>query len=280
MLRSRFALFCFAVLLAAMVVASFAQSRGRRIGRFTGEKLDRGGIPEWPVHEKHPNDLFTFARLMYPSVNERQSRAWYTDYADADLNLSWRLHELTAMLVEPEPKALHVTDPQIAEYPWFFMSGVGAISLDDQEAQALRKYLLGGGFIMVDDFWGEDEWVTFYGAMKQVFPEREPVDLPRSHPLFHCVYDIPDDRPLQTPNIGFASRNRDTGITWERPDARQVNFRAILDDDQRIMVLICHNTDNGDGWEEEASDPWFFHEFSENKNYPLGINIIFYAMTH
>jgi hypothetical protein len=44
--------------------------------------------------------------------------------------------------------------------------------------------------------------------------------------------------------------------------------------------MICHNTDNGDGWEEETSDPWFFSTFSEKRNYPLAINIIFYAMTH
>jgi Domain of unknown function (DUF4159) len=263
-----------------LVWESAGQSRNHRLGRDTGEKLERGEVPEWAVNDKHPFDLFTFARLKYPSIRERQSLAWYTDYADADLWVSFRLHELTSIYVHPEPKLVTATDPDIAKYPWIFMSGVGSIALDHEEAQGLRKYLLGGGFILVDDFWGEEEWDNFYAAMKQVFPEREPVDLKRSHPIFHCVYDIPDDRPLQTPNINFAIRNKDTGITWERPDGRDVHFRAILDDKQRIMVFICHNTDNGDGWEEESRDPWFFREFSENKNYPLAVNIIFYAMTH
>ena len=53
-----------------------------------------------------------------------------------------------------------------------------------------------------------------------------------------------------------------------------------FDDDGRLMAVICHNTDLGDGWEREGEDRWYFREFSEKKAYPLGINIVFYAMTH
>jgi len=137
---------------------------------------------------------------------------------------------------------------------------------------------------MLDDCWSQTEWDGFYSAIKQVLPDREPVDLPRSHPIFHCVFDLPDDLSLQTPNMPFATRNRNSGITWEDNheggNTRDVHFRGIFDDKGRMMVMICHNTDNGDGWEEESSDPWFFSEFSEKKNYPLGFNILFYAMTH
>ena len=70
------------------------------------------------------------------------------------------------------------------------------------------------------------------------------------------------------------------GITWERPDAQEVHYKAIFDDKGRMMAIICHNTDLGDGWEREGEDEWYFHEFSEKKAYPLGINIVFYAMTH
>jgi len=164
------------------------------------------------------------------------------------------------------------------------MSGVGNIILDNREARTLRTYLLSGGFLMVDDFWGQTEWDGFYLALKQVFPDREPVDLPRNHPIFHCVYDLPEERSLQTPNIRAAIASRTTGITWEDSHAggntRDTHFRAVCDDRGRMMVMICHNTDNGDGWEEEGTDQWFFRTFSENKNYPLAINILFYAMTH
>ncbi len=273
------------VFLVGVFTAAMAQYGGRRRSRPAVGPLDRGNVPTWPVDERFPRDILTFARIKYTSTSwERSSYAWFTDYPDADLNLSYRLQQLTALKVNPEPKVLEITDPEMFDCPWVFMSGLGNIILTDQEAATLRAYLLNGGFLMVDDFWGQAEWNGFYRAIKKVFPEREPVDLPRSHRIFHCVYDLPDDLSLQTPNIRAAIANRDTGITWEDNheggNTRDVHFRAIFDDKDRMMVVICHNTDNGDGWEEEASDPWFFSTFSEKKNYPLAINIIFYAMTH
>src|SRR5437867_11776482 len=95
------------------------------------------------------------------------------------------------------------------------MSGAGNIILNDDEAYILRRYLRNGGFMMVDDFWGQAEWDGVYRAIKKVFPDREPVDLPRSHPIFHCLFDLPDDRSLQTPNIRWAVANLQTGITSE-----------------------------------------------------------------
>lgn len=268
--------------LLATVLAQFDSRRRSRPG--VGP-VDRGNIPTWPLDDRFPQDVFTFARLQYTSTGrERTSFAWWTDHPDADLNLSYRLQELTALKVSPEPKVVEITDPHLFDYPWVFMSGVGNIILDEREAGILRTYLLSGGFLMVDDFWGQAEWDGFYRALKQVFPDREPVDLRRSDPIFHCVYDLPDDRSLQTPNIRAAIASRTTGITWEDSHAggntRDTHFRAVCDDRGRMMVMICHNTDNGDGWEEEGTDQWFFRTFSENKNYPLAINILFYAMTH
>jgi hypothetical protein len=269
----------------AVVSTALAQWGGRRRFRPGVDSMDRGDVPTWPVNEKFPRDLFTFARLQYTSsAPERTSYAWWTDYPDADLNLSYRLQQLTTIPVNPEPKVVEITDPELFDYPWVFMSGAGHIELSDVEARTLRAYLNNGGFLMVDDFWGRTEWNGVSRALRQVFPNREPVDLPRSHPLFHAVYDLPNDRSLQTPNLRSAIANRDSGITWEDGhaggDTRDPHFRAVFDDGGRMMVLLCHNTDNGDGWEEETSDPWFFHTFSENKNYPLAINIIVYTMTH
>ena len=71
------------------------------------------------------------------------------------------------------------------------------------------------------------------------------------------------------------------GITWERWDAKTPHYRGVYDDEGRLMVVICHNTDLGDGWEEESrAGEWYFKEFSEPKAYPMVINIIFYSMTH
>jgi hypothetical protein len=132
---------------------------------------------------------------------------------------------------------------------------------------------------MVDDFWGEANWEHFYHeVIKRVFPTREPEELPLEHEIFNIVYKL-TDKP-QIPNVNHGVRSRETGITWEVPDGRTPHYRGVKDDRGRLMMLICHNTDLGDGWEEEGTDPYYFATFSEPKAYPLGINIVFYAMTH
>ena len=201
-----------------------------------------------------------------------------TDFPDSDLNFSFRLQQLTSLKVDPNGRILRLTDPDLFQYPFIYMIEPGQISLSTDEAVALRRYLLNGGFLMVDDFWGEFEWSNFYTAIKQVFPDREPVELPLEHPIFHCVYDL-KEKP-QIPSVGVALNGRSRGITWEREDAKTPHYRAIFDDKNRMMAIICHNTDLGDGWEREGEDRWYFTEFSEKKAYPLGINIVFYAMTH
>ena len=85
---------------------------------------------------------------------------------------------------------------------------------------------------------------------------------------------------MQVPAVDRGEDSQYSGITWEREDARDVHFKGIFDDKNRMMVFIAHNTDNGDGWEREGENHYYFKEFSEKKAYPLGINVIFYAMTH
>ena len=254
------------------------RSSGRRfLGRLeTSVPDNRNGVPLWDVDPAFKDDVFTFVRIEFDSM--RRPGSWLTDFPDADLNLSYRLQQLTSLKVDPHGRIMRLTDPDLFRYPFIYLIEPGGIYLSPEEITALRRYLLNGGFLMVDDFWGEEEWRALYAAMKQVFPEREPVELPLEHPIFHCVYDL-KEKP-QIPAIGIAIDGRATGKTWEREDAKTPHYRGIFDDQGRLMALICHNTDLGDGWEREGEDPWYFTEFSEKKAYPLGINIIFYAMTH
>jgi len=194
------------------------------------------------------------------------------------LNFSFRLHQLTSMEVNPDGVVLELTDPKLFDYPFIYIVEPGRLVFSAEEVKILRRYLLNGGFLMVDDFWGEDEWYNFYREIKRVFPNREPRELNLNHPIFHAVFDL-KEKP-QIPSIGVALQGRNYGITWEREDARVPHYKAIYDDKGRIMSIICHNTDLGDGWEREGEDEWYFREFSEKKAYPLGINIVFYAMTH
>jgi hypothetical protein len=261
------------VILAALTLDSNAQGRRR------GPYYDRGNVPEWELDPKYKDDCFTFVRIMYRSTREASSWAWWTDYPDADLNLSWRLHQLTSMKVAPTPVKLEITDKDLFKYPFAFMSGVRGIIISDEEAETLRRYMLGGGFIMVDDFWGEEPWEHFdTEVLKRVFPDRTWRELGLDHQIFNCVFPL-KEKP-QIPNVGFATRMRGTDITWEVEDGQTPHYRGIVDEKGRLMMLICHNTDLGDGWEEEATDPYYFTEFSEKKAYPLGINIVFYVMSH
>lgn len=245
----------------------------------------RGGqfidFPTWPVSKELPNDVFTFCRLRYNSESWGRRRGggkWATDYPDADLNFSYRLQQLTSLQVSPKGAVVDILAEQMLHYPFIYMIEPGGISLSDEEAKTMRDYMLNGGFIMVDDFWGEEEWETFNFALKQIFPDREPQELPLEHEIFRMVFPL-KVKP-QIPSVGHAMAGRSQGITAERFDAETPHYRAIFDDKKRIVMLICHNTDLGDGWEEEGTDPWYFREFSEKYAYPLGINIIFYALTH
>lgn len=247
---------------------------------------DRRGVPDWETDQEFAEDVFTFVRIQFDSYGGRGGYGrrgrgggkWATDYPDSDLNFSYRLQQLTALEVNPDGKILRLTDPELFNYPFIYMVEPGDMSLSEDEVEALRRYLLNGGFLMVDDFWGEMEWENFRHEFKRVFPDRELRELEASHPIFSAVFDL-KEKP-QIPSINAALRGRPYGITWEREDAQEVHYRAIFDDEDRMMAIICHNTDLGDGWEEEGVDEWYFREFSEKKAYPMGINIVFHAMTH
>lgn len=238
------------------------------------------GTPTWTNLAGFNRDVFTFVRIQYSRGRYAWGSAgnWTTDLPDSDLNLSYRLQQMTAMKVDPDGRLLDLTDPDLAQYPFIYIVEPGGLEFDEQEAGALRRYLMNGGFLMMDDFWGEQEWNNCEQAMRRVFPDRGFSELPLNHPLYHAVFTI--NSKCQVPNVGLGIESQWSQVTWERPDAREVHHRVIYDDRQRIMVIATHNTDNGDGWEREGENDYYFHNFSEKTAYPLGINLIFYAMTH
>jgi hypothetical protein len=269
--------------MAGVVMAQWRGRGGYRSYDFDptdGRVYDRQGVPEWQNDPEFKKDMFTFVRIRYTSDSwgYRRGGGWRTDWPASDLNFSFRLQQLTSLKVDPESRFLTLTDPKLFEYPFIYLIEPGALVFEEDEVKALRRYLLNGGFLMVDDFWGEDEWYNFYREIRRVFPDREPQELPLEHPIFHVVYDL--KKKPQIPSINHAWWGRESGRTWEREDAQTPHYRALFDDAGRMMAIICHNTDLGDGWEREGEDPWYFHEFSEKYAYPLGINIVVYAMTH
>jgi hypothetical protein len=266
------------VLLVALGIVSitavgFAQ-RGRwrqQQWMIDTELTDRRGVPDWENDKEFKDDVFTFVRIRYTADGWSK---WHVDYPDSDLNFPWRLHELTSLQVSPKPIILDLTDERLFDYPFIYIIEPGTMMLTEPEVAGLRRYLLNGGFLMVDDFWGEEEWYGFYRNIKRVFPEFEPVELPLEHDIFHCVYDLKQKPQVPSIHAWYSGR------TFERWDAQEPHYRGLFDDKGRMMAIICHNTDLGDGWEREGEDPGYFREMSEKWAYPLGINIVTYAMTH
>ena len=276
------------LLLLLCVIMLQGQGRYGSRGGGYGRRGDRQAAPpqvddlNWTVDPKFKNDVFTFVRIQYQSSGGWGREKWRTDWPDSDQNFSFRLQQVTALKVNPNPVIIELTHKELFQYPWIYIVEPGRLVFTEEEVAALRKYLLGGGFLMVDDFWGVDEYQNFYDQIKRVFPEKEPKDLSITDPIFNCVFPLKDKLPRlpQIPNIYLGIESEWSHITWERPDAVNPEYRAIYDDDGRMIVIICHNTDLGDGWEREGESEYYFREFSEKQAYPLGINIVFYAMTH
>jgi hypothetical protein len=233
------------------------------------------GAGDAPSQFEEANPDFTFVRLIYSGGGGwRRGRgsSWSTDFPKADNQLLYAIRKLTDLsFIQPESRALSLNTDEIFEYPFLYAVEVGHMRLSDEEAARLREYLLRGGFLMVDDFHGTWEWDNFYQEIKRVLPEYEPEDLPLSHPIFHCYFDI--DALFQIPGLQFLY----SGRTWEK-DGRQARYMGIRDDSGRVVVMINHNVDLGDAW-----------EWAELEEYPrqyahlafkLTVNYIVYAMTH
>ncbi len=272
------------IVILSLFLGTTAGTRGQQSAREFDQ--DAGGsAPIWSVEKPFKKDIFTFVRIKYSvdgthGYGRDPDLRWRIDAPDSDLNFSFRLQQVTSIKVNPSGKFLAITDKELFDYPFIYIVEPGRLTFTEQEVPILRRYLLNGGFLMCDDFWGDRDWLNFSKELKRVFPERDAIELPIEHPIFHCVFDI-KEKP-QVPGVDWGIRSEFTGQTYERhgPGCEQVHYKAILDDKQRIMVMICHNTDLGDGWEREGENEYYFREFSEKKAYPMGINIVFYAMTH
>jgi hypothetical protein len=256
------------------------------------------GTPNWTNTPGFEDDVFTFTRIIFHSDGgPRRPRfgrggfrwlGWWVDYPDADLNFSYRLQQLTSIPTDPDARVIKFSDPALFDYPLIYIEHAGYMQLTDDELNALRKYLLNGGALLVNDFWGAEEWEGFAGQIERVLPDRRWTDLSTDHPLFNSVYDL--RRPmqeLQVPTIQFWNRDHDPKdpqselqTVFRGEGSKEMHVRAIFDDHQRVMVLAIHNSDISDGWEREGENEVYFKQFSERIAYPFGINIIFYLMSH
>ena len=252
--------------------------------------------PNWTNPPAFEHDVFTFARVIFRSDSSSGFRrggfgrqlGWWVDYPDADLNLSYRLQQLTSIRTDPDCRVLKLTDPALCDYPLLYMEHAGYMQLSEEEVASLRKYLASGGALFVNDFWSTQEWDGFASEIARVLPGRAWVDLNTDHPVFQSVFDLrgPMHR-LRVPTMQFWNEEFDPNDPKSPPHDRfrgegsdQMHVRALFDDHGRMQILVIHNSDVSDGWEREGESDLYFNRFSEKVAYPLGINIVFYLMTH
>jgi hypothetical protein len=233
--------------------------------------------------EKDHDGAFHFCRAIYRSDFRGDGGSWSVDWPRADINLSVRLGELTRTHIsrtagEPNPLLVQLTDDALFQCPFVMMTEVGTAYFDEKESARLREYLLKGGFVWADDFWGTYAWEWWEAQLRKALPAADfpIVDLPPNHPLFQSQFVIKETP--QIASIGFWAGSG--GGTSERgADSAVAHSRAVLDAHGRIMVLMTHNTDVGDSFEREADDPQYFLTMSV-PGYAYGVNTLLYALTH
>lgn len=217
---------------------------------------------------------FYFTRAIYTGYRRFGGfgESWMIDFPKADQQFVIGLRRLTNIEAYELENPVRLDDPDLRRYPFLYILEVGYMSLTEPEVQGLRDYLLAGGFLVVDDFWGTAEWQNFEAEMRRVLPNHSIVDLPIDHPVMSVFYEI--DELVQVPNVRQGQMG---GPTWES-DGYVPELRGIFDEEGRLMVAINWNTDLGDAW-EWADNPYYPLRFS-NFAYQMGINLIIYGMSH
>lgn len=210
---------------------------------------------------------FTLARIRYttPSLNwwafGGQGPPWSHDYPAAHQHLMKILAEVTKLDVNGEGHIVSFDDDEVFKYPIAYLCEVGFLDLSEKEAHNMREYLLRGGFLIVDDFRGEREIENFKAQLKMVFPEHSLEELPRTHEIFKCFYDISNLLPPPPYARSFIPQ-----------------YLGMSDDKQRLMMVVDYNNDISEYW-EWSNDPFMPIE-ETNEAYKYGVNYVFYALTH
>ena len=193
----------------------------------------------------------TIARLQYDGGGD-----WYANPSSLP-NLLAAIRQRTSLPVEATEARVTLMDDRLWDYPFLHMTGHGNVKFSDEEVKRLREYLERGGFLHADDNYGLDE--SFRREIKRVFPDRELVDVPLSHPIYHLVYDFPKGIPKIHEHDGKPARG----------------FGIFLGD--RLAVYYSYSSDLGNGWEDTATyhDPPALHEAALR----MGVNLFVYAVT-
>ena len=254
-----------ALIIAVLVVcvgagSAFAQRR------FGGGGFGGGRFSQIPIEPNAPYDgRFTFVRMRYgPDYGYASQRLpWSHDYPAGERHFMKILNEVTYLGPHTEESdILPLDSPDLFRYPVAYLCEPGTWTMTDEEAANLRKYLLKGGFLIIDDF-RYNHWPNFEAQMARVLPEGKIYELPLDNLIFHAFFEI---KTLNVPQY------------YDPPPAY---FRAIFEDNdpaKRVMVMINYNTDISEYW--EWSDTGLKPIDESNEAYKIGVNYIIYGLTH
>jgi hypothetical protein len=272
-------LFAASVLAVSLVGTLFAAQLPYAYRQYPGVEYPRYDLPK----DLNEGAEWIFARLMYRPTRIGPAFRWYgdwseggtswtVDYPRGDRHMAEAVQRLTRVNARSFEQPVNLDNgDDVFNWPWLYAVEVGWWDLTDQQTRKLRDYLLRGGFLMVDDFHGTREWSVFMASMQRVFPDRVPVDIPDDDPIFHTLWDL-DDR-FQVPGLQYLYSRR----TYEN-DGYEAKWRAIYDDNGRIMVAICFNSDLGDSV-EHYDTPVYPQKLSA-KGMQIFLNYLVYSLSH
>ena len=225
-----------------------------------------------------PENEVHIARLIYEPhalSSWGAHRPWRSiDWPEAEAHFTAGVSRLTAIDIAPDSRHIRLQDDAIFDYPWLFVQQVGRWSLDATEAANLREYLLRGGFMLVDDFHGPDQWQVFRQVMSRVLGEFRIEPLASDAAVLNIMFEL--DQRTAIPGRRHL-RLRGSEVVARMPHSPP-RWMGIFDSHQRLMVAINFNMDMGDAW-EHADDPQYPAPMT-SLAYRFGVNYVIYAMTH
>lgn len=198
-----------------------------------------------------PAAELTIAQLQYGGGGD-----WYANPSGLP-NLLRTVKQRTGLAVSDRPARVKLTDPNLWDHPYIYITGHGNIRFSDEEIQILRRYLLSGGFVHADDNYGMDK--SFRREIARVFPDKELVELPSNHPVYHAFYDFPKGLPK-----------------IHKHDGKPAQGFGVVHGG-RIVVFYSYESDLGNGWE----DPDRYDNPQEAREAALrmGVNLFIYALS-
>ncbi|HYZ83355.1 MAG TPA: DUF4159 domain-containing protein [Bryobacteraceae bacterium] len=252
-----------AAILTQVIPATESEAQTRAEYRFV--RLEYTDLPQ---HHR---------RFGWSSRNGTGAGWWMMDWPDAETHFITAVRRLTR-IDTGESTHFRLTDARLFEHPWIYATQVGWWQLSDEEVNKLREYLQRGGFLIVDDFWGADQWDVFRRTMERTLPSSPIVDVPDDDRVMHVLYDIQEKDRTFIPGSRHLHYGPDGQVTIEQPPGTTPLWRGIYDGRGRMVVAVSYNMDVADAW--EFADRPEYPEHKTSLAYRYGINTIIYAMTH